>query len=187
SNNPNNANDLGKAPEDTVWVATYQVLNYKFDGDTDEKLPGVGFELQDSTGAKIVLAYDATNNVYYPKGDNDTAADLVSGEDGTFNIKGLDAGTYKLVETAPLPGYNTCGDITIVIEATHEEDGAGTGATVEMTKAEGVDNEIENNQGSTLPGTGGIGTTVFYLGGGAMVAVAGIYLISKKRMKNTQE
>ena len=46
---------------------------------------------------------------------------------------------------------------------------------------------MENRKGTSLPSTGGIGTTVFYLGGGAMVAVAGIYLISKKRMKNTQE
>lgn len=46
---------------------------------------------------------------------------------------------------------------------------------------------IENSAGSSLPGTGGIGTAIFTLGGGAMVAIAGIYLISKKRMKNEEE
>lgn len=41
--------------------------------------------------------------------------------------------------------------------------------------------EIENKKGSSLPSTGGMGTTLFYLGGGAMVAVAGVFLITKKR------
>lgn len=41
---------------------------------------------------------------------------------------------------------------------------------------------IVNKKGSELPSTGGIGTTIFYLGGGCMVAVAGIFLITKKRM-----
>ena len=46
---------------------------------------------------------------------------------------------------------------------------------------------IENSQGSSLPGTGGIGTTIFYLGGGAMAAIGGIYLISKRRMRKSEE
>ncbi len=41
---------------------------------------------------------------------------------------------------------------------------------------------VINNKGATLPSTGGIGTTLFYLGGGALVAVAGVMLITKKRM-----
>lgn len=47
--------------------------------------------------------------------------------------------------------------------------------------------DIENKAGSTLPGTGGIGTTIFYLGGGAMAAIGGIYLISKRRMRKSEE
>lgn len=46
---------------------------------------------------------------------------------------------------------------------------------------------IENSAGSTLPGTGGIGTTLFYVGGGAMVAVAGVFLITKKRMGRKED
>ena len=41
---------------------------------------------------------------------------------------------------------------------------------------------IVNKKGAELPSTGGIGTKIFYLGGGCMVAVAGIFLITKKRM-----
>jgi LPXTG-motif cell wall-anchored protein len=46
---------------------------------------------------------------------------------------------------------------------------------------------VINNQGSVLPGTGGIGTTIFYLGGGAMAAIGGIYLVSKRRMRKSEE
>ena len=43
---------------------------------------------------------------------------------------------------------------------------------------------IENRMGSTLPGTGGIGTTIFYVIGGGLMVAAGILLITKKRMEN---
>lgn len=46
---------------------------------------------------------------------------------------------------------------------------------------------IVNKKGTSLPGTGGIGTTIFYLGGGAMAAIGGVYLISKRRMKKSEE
>jgi fimbrial isopeptide formation D2 family protein/LPXTG-motif cell wall-anchored protein len=47
--------------------------------------------------------------------------------------------------------------------------------------------EVANSSGTSLPGTGGIGTTIFYLGGGAMAAIGGIYLISKRRMRKSEE
>lgn len=47
--------------------------------------------------------------------------------------------------------------------------------------------QVANSSGTALPGTGGIGTTIFYLGGGAMAAIGGIYLISKRRMKKSEE
>lgn len=50
-----------------------------------------------------------------------------------------------------------------------------------------VKTNIENSKGSTLPSTGGIGTTLFYVGGGAMVAVAGVFLITKKRMGRRED
>jgi len=46
--------------------------------------------------------------------------------------------------------------------------------------------DVENNSGAELPGTGGIGTKLFYVGGGAMVAVAGVFLITKKRMSKKE-
>lgn len=122
---------------------------------------------------------------------------------------GLDDGTYWLKETKTPAGYNSIEDYKIVINATTENgqdwnevadtaltevdlkdkndgylDGKedaddNTDGTLEMT--------INNEKGSSLPSTGGIGTTIFYLGGGTMAAVAGVYLITKKRMKNEED
>ena len=44
--------------------------------------------------------------------------------------------------------------------------------------------DIVNNAGTTLPGTGGIGTTIFYVVGGGLMVAAAILLITKKRMEN---
>lgn len=47
--------------------------------------------------------------------------------------------------------------------------------------------QIQNKKGSSLPSTGGIGTTMFYVGGGVLVAGAGVLLITKKRAKKDTE
>lgn len=43
--------------------------------------------------------------------------------------------------------------------------------------------KVENNTGSLLPSTGGMGTTLIYLIGGALVLGSGIVLANKKRAK----
>ena len=42
--------------------------------------------------------------------------------------------------------------------------------------------ELQNVRGTELPSTGGIGTTLFYVGGGILVLAAVILLVTKKRM-----
>ena len=190
SNNPNvsgsGENEHGKTPKDYVWVFTYKVDNTKVDGNQDP-LPGVEFQLLDSDNNVIDLIYDADLEAYRPVKDGETAETMTSAEaTGKFNIVGLDAGNYKLHEVAPLPGYNAIDDVEIEISATHEENADGAGATLDLTKSKNISNEIVNEKGSTLPSTGGIGTTIFYLGGGAMVAVAGVFLITKKRMGKSE-
>ena len=44
--------------------------------------------------------------------------------------------------------------------------------------------KVLNNAGTTLPTTGGIGTTIFYLIGGGLMVAAAVLLIAKKRMEN---
>lgn len=191
SNNPNASGEgnveLGKTPEDSVWVFTYEVDNTKVDAtDSENKTPlaGAGFRLYDSTGTtEIGLIYDETLSAYRPVKSGETAVEMTSAADtGVFNIKGLDAGTYILKETTVPAGYNKCADTTVVIAATHLEDAAGTSATTTLSSDSNVTNTIENKQGSTLPETGGMGTTIFYVLGTILVLGAAIMLITKRRM-----
>ena len=187
SNNPNVSgenDDLGKTNEDTVWVFTYDMENTKVDADTKAALAGVEFELYDANGKKVGLIYDKGLKAYRPVKGEEKAEAMKSAETtGKFNIVGLDAGTYTLKEVAPLPGYNACADITFTISATHSE--TGTDAETKITYTGTTDAnkiKIENKKGTTLPETGGMGTTMFYVIGTVLVAGAAVVMITRKRM-----
>lgn len=192
SNNPDSTGTGttdGKTTDDYVWVFTYEVDNtkYKDEAKTGNELAGAEFKLYNSTGeTEIGLIYDADKDAYRPIANGEKATAMVSAATtGKFNIIGLDAGTYVLKETKTPDGYNTCADTAIVISATHVENAGGTAAdlTLENTTKNMV-NSIINKSGSTLPSTGGIGTTIFYVAGGVLVVGAGVLLITKKRAKD---
>ena len=113
---------------------------------------------------------------------------MKSATDGTFNVKGLDAGTYYLKETSTPTGFNTCPVTTVVIKANHTENNVVdlNGSTIndEGVGASGLSTTIVNKQGTTLPSTGGIGTTLFYVVGGGLMVAAIVLLVTKKRMEN---
>ena len=119
----------------------------------------------------------------------------VSGSDGTIIFNDLGAGTYTFTEIAAPEGYNkleTPISVTISFTAptgeikTGEEQCTWTaeGDGAEFDSATGtVTVTIENNSGSTLPSTGGMGTTLFYILGAVLVLGAGVVLISRRRME----
>lgn len=126
---------------------------------------------------------------------------MVSDATGLFKVIGLDDGIYFLKETLAPSGYNTLSEpIKLVISANTNNGQNGFGKTTELTTIDvTVDNgtatsgnvangtvsiEVKNNRGTTLPGTGGIGTTIFYVIGGGLMVAAAILLITKKRMEN---
>lgn len=192
SNNPNASGELGKTPTENVWVFTYGVDNKKVtevtgdNGDIRYKpLAGAGFHLyqDDKCSKEVALIYDATLGAYRPTKDNETGVEMTSAEEtGIFNIVGLDAGVYYMRETTTPTGYNTCNDVMIVIDAKHQK--TGTSNNVTFTEDSSLAYTIVNNAGTTLPSTGGMGTTVFYVVGGGLMAVAVVLLVTKKRMEN---
>lgn len=105
---------------------------------------------------------------------------MFSDEHGQFNVKGLDAGTYYLKETKTPDDYSPCPDKKIVISATHTE------YNVNLSGESNLNNKIINIKagGITLPSTGGIGTTIFYVVGGGLMVAAIVLLVTKKRMEN---
>ena len=103
---------------------------------------------------------------------------MFSDDKGQFNVKGLDAGTYYLKETTPPTGYSACDKTKIVISATHDGNHvslSGNLSTTIINKKDG---------GITLPSTGGIGTTLFYVVGGGLMVAAIVLLVTKKRMEH---
>ena len=170
-------------PESEVYVYTYQLNNTKYH-DTAEKgneLKDVGFRLYSDANYKNEVELYQDGEFYYPikNASNKQAVEMKSAEDGTFNVKGLDAGTYYLKETKTPADYNPCDVPPVIIKANHKGNQVDlNGSTLSTT--------IINNKagGITLPSTGGIGTTIFYVVGGGLMVAAIVLLVTKKRMEN---
>lgn len=188
SNNPNGSG-MGKTAPDSVWVFTYKVDNTKWDAtdaNNKKKLAGAGFKLYDSKDKEVKLIKDDNLSAYRPVKGTETGVEMFSDENGKFNIVGLDAGTYTLRETTTPSGYNKCKDITVIINAKHVENSDGASANVTLEKDSTMKIDVDNKKGSSLPSTGGIGTTIFYVVGVILMLGAGVLLVTKKRMSSNR-
>ena len=115
-------------------------------------------------------------------------------EDGIITFVGLGAGDYTITEIEAPEGYNKLKDpIEISIAATVDQNAQTCAWTVtkDETTLEVDDNlygfTVENNEGITLPGTGGMGTTIFYVVGGLLILCAGALLVTKVRMAHKEK
>ena len=163
-------------------VFTYKVVVNKVDKDKNP-LAGATFKLS---------KYDMSENEW--KEVATIAATEVTGEDGnvlsyTSTFERIDDGQYKLEETVTPAGYNTIDPIVFTVTAGHIDGDSPyletlTGGDIfnGVVSTGALTGEIVNNQGSTLPETGGIGTTIFYVLGGMLVVCAVVLMVSKKRM-----
>ena len=117
--------------------------------------------------------------------------------DGVLTFAGLNAGEYVITELVAPSGYNLLKDsITITIVENADFDNANWTVTEKVgdkdatTLSAGDDNlfsfTVENNSGTELPSTGGMGTTLFYILGGLLVVGAGVVLVTKKRMSKSE-
>lgn len=186
SNNPKDESSVGQTPESTpVYVYTYQLNNTKHQDTKDGlALAGAGFRLysdeacHDEDEIKLKMNDDGTYSRDFST--EGKGVEMISGQDGQFNVKGLDAGTYYLKETKTPDGYSACKVIPVTIKADHSRN--------DQVNLEGsnLTNDIVNIKagGITLPSTGGIGTTLFYVVGGGLMVAAIVLLVTKKRMEN---
>ena len=189
SNNPNSGEpeENGQTPKDKVIVFTFEMDVLKYDGTGNtEAVPLAGAEF---TLEKMV------NGVYkgVKKIGSEEAMDW-GGVNALFRFSGLDDGEYRLSETKTPRGYNTAKPVEFTITATHSEvadepilidlNCTGDGITVNQNKQ--IHATVYNYRGNTLPSTGGMGTTVFYVLGSILAVGAAILLVSKKRMNGAR-
>ena len=172
-------------PESEVYVYTYQLNNTKLaENEHGAPLKDVGFRLYSDADYKNEVKLYQDGEFYYPIKDatdkNKEAVEMKSAANGQFNVKGLDAGTYYLKETTTPADFTPCSVIPpVTITANHngnhvELDSSKLSTTIINKKAGGI----------TLPSTGGIGTTLFYVVGGGLMVAAIVLLVTKKRMEN---
>lgn len=191
SNNPNEEHSgsgkpkTGETPWDNVIVFTYQVVVNKVKADNTTPLTGAEFTLEkllkDGTKKRVAVETNTEGTI--------------------FTFKGLDDGDYILTETKTPATYNTIEPIEFTVTAEHNVawnteartdiltslTGNAASGTVTFTASAdkgSLTTNVVNQSGATLPGTGGIGTTIFYVIGGLLMAAAAVLLITKKRMNS---
>lgn len=204
SNNPHDNTTTNKTPEKVVYDWTFKMEVNKIDGESNAPLSDAKFVLSKNGNCSLgTIGDDGT-----PSNTTDLI-DLIENSDGSYTvapadytgsvvnvmtagkitIKGLDDATeYYLYETKAPAGYNRLTDaVKFKITATYNDTGdsyTSVTAAVNDVEQSSVSVQVANNKGSTLPSTGGIGTTLFYVIGGVLMAVAAVLLVTKKRMNN---
>lgn len=172
----------------------YQFDLIKYCGTSGKLLGGAQFKLYDAktdgNEINLVKNTDGTYRVATAAeiNGNETVNYIETVEGQTVKISGLDKKVYWLDEIVPPAGYNGLTERVEVDLQTGSKNAApakiedGKINVANAAQVGGV--AVVNNAGTTLPGTGGIGTTIFYVVGGGLMVAAAILLITKKRMEN---
>ena len=199
SNDPNNSTSRGQTPDKVVYVYDFDIVIDKYTGDekTGTRLAEAKFVLYKKVDSvELYYFYNETDDKveWVELADGETVASAI--EDGTITevttdtngaakFQGLDSGTYYLHETEAPTGYNLLKeDVNVTITATYGDDGQITSSSATSTNNGQYQQTqpILNKSGATLPETGGMGTTLFYVAGAGLVLVAVVLLITRKRM-----
>jgi len=185
SNNPYTTGK-GKTPEKFVHAYTFRIDALKVNGKDQSALAGAKFQLKKNGNAisfylNVDGSYSVATAAQIAATTNITTT-LVSPATGEIAMIGLDAGTYTLTETEAPAGFNKISDKTIII--VHSGSGAYTVKVDSETPVNGNGNviTIENNSGLVFPGTGGVGTTIFYVVSAILtVGLAAFFILRKKK------
>ena len=209
SNNPSTPSGHGETPPDKVIVFTYEIDVNKYD--TSQKpLEGAEFYLINDKGE--YYSSGSESGSYWVKNEADAEL-LRSDKNGLFTVRGVDKGTYILREKTAPAGFKVLGhdiefSINAIILPDINDDLAQTWTTTAKDALKqftakllaDIDNavigfdysapsdstvtlDIVNTKVYDLPGTGGIGTTIFYIAGGVLVAAAIVLIVVKRRSK----
>lgn len=175
---------------ETLYTGNITITKYASDGtpntvEDNDKLAGAVFKVyKGEEGSEQYAKFntvvdDEGMNVYLFAGwttdKDDVATDVTTGSAGTAKVEGLDLGTYQVIETVAPKGYSLNTEIKNVRLGLAQNE---TEANAEISQSTYmIDTTL-----SDLPSTGGIGTTIFTIGGCAiMVTAAGLYFATRKK------
>ena len=188
--------DPDNEKETTTYI--YSLGVFKHDS-SDNALSGATFSLHKGSSTAAAIAFytnttDAAAGVYTynivdtTKLSADSGADgkyvggkttFTTGSTGTLEFKGLEAGTYYLVEETAPTGFNK---LTSPIEIIIAEVTADATTSNTYTESIAYEADVLNNKGTELPATGGIGTTLFVSFGMIAMLGTGVFLVTNKRI-----
>lgn len=153
--------------EDETETTTHKFSVHKHATGSQDNLPGATFKLKKNGTDLKLIKIDDTNYRIAEEDEAGAVETFTTVASGDIVIWGVDADEdYALEETEAPDGFNKLsGDVAVAVNA-----------------ANGTRIDVENKSGNELPSTGGIGTTIFYVLGGILVAFAAILLITRKRM-----
>lgn len=166
-----------KTEKSETETYTYGIPVFKYTG-INTPLAGAKFilstqELPDETNA---IKFKQNGSLCrYSTDQTKGSTTLTSYTDGYLHIDGLQEGTYYLKETEAPKGYNKIQK-SIKIEILEN----GSIKVNNEAIADGIV-KVQNNTGSLLPSTGGMGTTLIYVVGSILVLASGIVLFSKRK------
>lgn len=195
SNNPM-GEGTGTSTEKTVADYAFALDVTKVDQNDPTKMLEAGFKVQVLENADNNLVgkwLSADGSLVDEASAYEFKTDKTTGE---VKIPGLDAGKYKITETATPAGYNTIAPFTITVTPNYDRNGklAGLNATVDsdMVKAETTDDAtipvtIQNKKGSGLPLTGLNGVTFTWIAGGAVLCIGVAHLIRSRKQAEESE
>ena len=179
SNDPTDSTHTTTTPAQKQEVYSSKIVIDKFEsGSKTTKLPNAKFvlykEVTTDAGTSLVYYKWNTDKKVEWVADKNAATVMTTNAQGEATFGGLADGTYKLEETKAPAGYNP---LTAPVEV------KVAGSSTDITKLS-VTAEVENKTGTTLPSTGGMGTTIFYVLGAVLVVGAGVLPVTKKRMSD---
>lgn len=178
--------------ESKTQTYTYQIPVFKYTGIGKTPLAGATFSLftTETEGDAIKLVQKTGTQEYRLAIQGETGekevTEITTTDTGRFSIQGLKPGNYWLEETVAPKGYNKLkkrikiavgAHGAITIDGNYNADGTVSGGNLEAEVG------VENKTGTVLPSTGGAGTTMIYLIGGALVLGSGVVLATKRRVK----
>ena len=180
-----------------TYTWKFNIFKYFTDSNNDMRyLANVEFVLyrKNADDKAEYAKFDSNNKLSGWTEAESEAGKLKTNATSIVGVEGLDKGTYFLKEITTPDGFNgLTSDVEVQIDSScNTLNGATYTVQYKMVNEDDftdTDEEekvvpIENKRGTVLPGTGGIGTTIFYVVGGGLMVAAAILLITKKRMEN---